>query len=246
MKEKKKALTILILTIFFGWAGVYRFNKGQAGMFLLYLFTLGLCGLGWLYDVLAALEDYLKVNKLIKANGNISINEDQQKNQQTEASFLSQHFNLYKTYEKVDLFCEGDQRPDYDEIKVGDAIQFELDEFNIHDNKTINVYNQAMNFCGYMYNNKLRDMVSDYINSESKGVVKGNISYINNEQSIVRLNLYFYNHKPATMYYINLKTKMIHCSGCSTLKNSTQIIKSTDISAYKAKGFKTCGICKPF
>ena len=48
---------VLLLTVFFGWAGYYRFHKKQMGLGLLYLFTGGLFFVGWLIDILAAFKE---------------------------------------------------------------------------------------------------------------------------------------------------------------------------------------------
>ena len=48
---------MVIMTLLFGWTGYYRFHKKQYGLGVLYLFTFGLFGLGWLVDIFAALKD---------------------------------------------------------------------------------------------------------------------------------------------------------------------------------------------
>lgn len=53
-------MTKLLLTVVFGWAGYYRFCKGQIFLGLLYLFTFGLFFVGWAVDVLCALGDFLR------------------------------------------------------------------------------------------------------------------------------------------------------------------------------------------
>jgi TM2 domain-containing membrane protein YozV len=40
-----------LLLTFFGWLGAHRFYMGKWGTGLLYLVSLGLFGLGWLYDL---------------------------------------------------------------------------------------------------------------------------------------------------------------------------------------------------
>ena len=52
-------MTKLLLTVVFGWAGYYRFCKGEIFLGLLYLFTFGLFFVGWAVDVLCALGDFL-------------------------------------------------------------------------------------------------------------------------------------------------------------------------------------------
>lgn len=47
-----KSRTIaLVLAIVFGVLGVHRFYVGKVGTGVLYLFTLGLIGIGWIYDI---------------------------------------------------------------------------------------------------------------------------------------------------------------------------------------------------
>lgn len=41
----------LVLCIFLGSLGAHRFYRGQFGMGILYLFTMGLFGIGWLVDI---------------------------------------------------------------------------------------------------------------------------------------------------------------------------------------------------
>ena len=49
--SKKSWITTLILAIFFGFWGIHRFYVGKSKSGWLYLFTMGLGGLGWLVDI---------------------------------------------------------------------------------------------------------------------------------------------------------------------------------------------------
>lgn len=47
-KTRQKALLLVIL---FGWLGAHQFYVGRIGKGLLYAFTFGLFGIGWLIDL---------------------------------------------------------------------------------------------------------------------------------------------------------------------------------------------------
>jgi hypothetical protein len=51
----KSRLVALLLCFFFGGFGFHKFYLGRVGMGILYLFTLGLCGIGVLVDLLVLL-----------------------------------------------------------------------------------------------------------------------------------------------------------------------------------------------
>lgn len=51
--KRKEQQTLLILTLvgFFGIAGIQRFVVGETGMGILYLLTIGFCGIGTIIDL---------------------------------------------------------------------------------------------------------------------------------------------------------------------------------------------------
>ena len=50
-KEKNKTIALL-LCIFLGYLGAHKFYEGKVGMGILYLFTMGLFGIGWIVDII--------------------------------------------------------------------------------------------------------------------------------------------------------------------------------------------------
>lgn len=59
MKENDKR-TELVLCIFLGMIGAHKFYRRNIGMGVLYLFTMGLCGIGWIYDIVVLAVNYSK------------------------------------------------------------------------------------------------------------------------------------------------------------------------------------------
>lgn len=53
-KPKSKWVAVL-LCIFLGYIGAHKFYEGKVGMGILYFFTLGLFGIGWVIDIITLL-----------------------------------------------------------------------------------------------------------------------------------------------------------------------------------------------
>lgn len=47
----------LLIAIFLGWCGGYRFYKRQTILGVVYLFTLGIFGIGWILDIISAIKE---------------------------------------------------------------------------------------------------------------------------------------------------------------------------------------------
>ena len=53
-KQKNKWVSFF-LCLFFGYLGIHKFYEEKIGMGLLYIFTVGLFGIGWLIDCIVLL-----------------------------------------------------------------------------------------------------------------------------------------------------------------------------------------------
>jgi TM2 domain-containing membrane protein YozV len=53
--QRKSWLLTLLLAIFLGYLGIHRFYVGKVGTGLVYLFTGGVCGIGWVLDIILIL-----------------------------------------------------------------------------------------------------------------------------------------------------------------------------------------------
>ncbi|MCR5670721.1 MAG: 3'-5' exoribonuclease [Butyrivibrio sp.] len=71
-------MTGLLLAIFLGWAGGYRFYKKQPVAGVIYLLTFGICGVGWLIDVIFAIVEFSKQNSNTGHNVYIASTKDVQ------------------------------------------------------------------------------------------------------------------------------------------------------------------------
>lgn len=58
----KKKMVALLLCIFLGMIGVHHFYVGRIGMGILYIFTGGLFGIGWLIDIIKIATGSFKDN----------------------------------------------------------------------------------------------------------------------------------------------------------------------------------------
>lgn len=54
MRARSKWVAFL-LCLFLGYVGAHKFYEGKAGMGILYLLTLGLCGIGWFINCISLL-----------------------------------------------------------------------------------------------------------------------------------------------------------------------------------------------
>lgn len=56
-----------VITLLFGWSGLHRFMAKKPWTGLLYLCTFGLCGIGWLYDIIKAWQACVRAKRAAEA-----------------------------------------------------------------------------------------------------------------------------------------------------------------------------------
>ncbi len=94
-----------IITLLFGWLGVHKFIQKKYGLGILYFFTLGLFGIGWLIDTITA---FMRMT-----NGNHQISEIKQSNV-SSGDVRSSGKQLIKSFDTVIVgtFAKSSKYPD--------------------------------------------------------------------------------------------------------------------------------------
>lgn len=100
-----------IITLLFGWLGVHKFIQKKYGLGILYFFTLGLFGIGWLIDTITA---FMRMT-----NGNHQISEIKQSNV-SSGDVRSSGKQLIKSFDTVIVgtFATCDLDPDTDREEI--------------------------------------------------------------------------------------------------------------------------------
>lgn len=93
MNEKNDSSLELIITILLGWLGIHKFIEKDYAMGLVYLFTFGLFGIGWIFDIYACV--YYKSEKFLEIKNSIKDNTE-------KCNELNDHIELLKnTYADI-------------------------------------------------------------------------------------------------------------------------------------------------
>ena len=61
--NKNDALIKLIITVLVGYLGIHKFMEKKTALGWIYLFTFGLCGIGWIIDIIIAVKNFNKKNE---------------------------------------------------------------------------------------------------------------------------------------------------------------------------------------
>lgn len=104
MQEQSKQV---IIAIFLGWLGGYRFYKKQYVLGIIYLFTCGLFGIGWIVDIIVACMTSSKNNLTNNTDNLISPNLENKTHPSYEIVKANQKKILFKTHLTSTLFARN-------------------------------------------------------------------------------------------------------------------------------------------
>ncbi len=122
-KSNKKKSTALILCILFGYWGVHYFYTGKKGMGFLYLFTMGLGGIGWFIDIFRILfGTFRDCNGLLLSGFEFPQYNAQVRPldipQQTQPSLASKSYDLMDGHEFEYYCAELLRKNGYEDVEV--------------------------------------------------------------------------------------------------------------------------------
>lgn len=104
--------TELILCVFGGYIGLHKFYEKNMGMGVLYLFTMGLCGIGWIYDIAVLAANYNKeyidlkdfdVKKIVEENPRNRTEAIKQYRKKTGSNLKKATMEMDRAYERAGI-----------------------------------------------------------------------------------------------------------------------------------------------
>ena len=228
MKKQVKATSVdLILTLLLGWAGYWRFKRGQIGLGILWLLTFGCFLVGWLIDIFSCLSAMQKTQKstpqfdppqqdVPTSTPAQAVPQPYQPLVPSPASsntlkkphlldFLGGQEKTY-AYENVELYIVPGQEPNFSQIKLYGFVNFVQEPENTYDNKAVYAVFDRHKL-GYFKKSRLQDMMNDYMNRSDCNVI-GYVSHIDFASKKIALDIAFYRDVE-----ILSKVKLTACKG---------------------------------
>lgn len=159
--KKKNPVVELVLCVFLGFFGVHKFYVGKKGIGILYLFTFGLGGLGWLFDIVAIAMKILKGRNATKKAANVLHAWDHPQTLDNGME-LAYHYDDVKFYPPTEMVSKVNQKL----LQPGTEIFLKQEPSNEYDRRAVALYVSGHQI-GYLLRGRLQDMANTFI---SKGL----------------------------------------------------------------------------
>ena len=145
---KTKSLIRLLVIVILGYLGIHKFLERNTKLGWVYLFTLGLFGIGWIIDIIVALKDYTSI--VDKDNSDFT-------KSNTETITTP---NIYRH-----IF-------DYKKLSLNEIVEKDVNEYVVFDTETTGLYPEngcrVIEFCLLKYKDGvLVDKLTSLINPDS-------------------------------------------------------------------------------
>ena len=170
----------LFLCIFLGMFGVHRFYAGKTKSGVLYLLTGGVCGIGWLIDIVLIA---LKLRKVSNQKKTVIHN----KSAAPVGVEPAYHYEDVKFYPPTDMIKKVPKHL----LKAGVRVDLQTEPYNDYDSRAVALYVSGHQI-GYMLRGTLQDLANDYMR-QSRPIVATLVSleFIDGEyQGYISLSFY--------------------------------------------------------
>ena len=228
MKNKK---VNFIIILFLGVFGVHKFMEGNIKQGLIYLFTGGVFGIGWIVDVIKALFELIRENSSSNNLINNSVKDEQvinkenytsekdnnKKRKSTRTFAFFDDNNRYLKYVYYDVDVKGIEYRNFDisKIEINHQLYFDKEPDNQYDPNAIKILYDDI-FIGYIPKNNLQSMMSNYGFSEEKEVC-GMTYLVDEEMKKIQIALAFYDKINDGVEYLD--TKLIKTTKKDDIEN---------------------------
>jgi len=198
LNHAKPASTLdLVLTVFLGWAGYWRFRQGQLGLGILWLLTGGVFIFGWLIDIILAVIAYLEQRRAapqplpapapMQRIPVVPAPAPAQPQKPAFPAVLGEQPKRYE-YTAVPLYTLPQEAPALHLLRMYGVVAFHFEPQNTYDPKAIYATLDGIKL-GYLYKGTLQDMAHDF--AQRGGAMIGILSGID-AAGVISVDVAFY------------------------------------------------------
>lgn len=203
MTNKNKTIA-LILCVLLGYLGIHRFYVGKTKSGVVYLLTAGLCGIGWIVDIILICTD--KFSGITTTQRTYMPQSTQIQAVPIPQNFQAQTTPVASTYVPMPFFppiSNGNGlKYEYENdlcminitaaelgAELGGEITFKQEPENAYDENAVAIWQNGRKL-GYIYRGQSQEMANRWINNNYP--LLGFISYIDISQNKIKYKIGFY------------------------------------------------------